>query len=612
MITQDHTILSWVEGYKINFSKPVKQQYLPDVSNYNDSERVHFLEEINHLLHIGAISLCEPCIGQYISKIFLLPKSNGTKRLILNLKSLNKNIDTNHFKLEDLRTALKLMSKDCYMSTIDLKEAYYLIKIHPSSRKYLRFIYEHKIYEFNVLPFGLNTAPYLFTKLMKPVMRLLRLAGLTSTIYLDDLWLMANSFNECSYNINTSIKLLQSLGFIINFQKSNTIPSKSCKFLGFILNSHKFIITLHEAKIRYIIDSIIEFMKLKRCKIQKFAQIIGLLVSACPAVEYGWVYTKEFERYKYLKLKDDCDYNKYMNIPKSLHNDFTWWLKALVNPSHRIRDDNYALEIFSDASTTGWGGAYAGETASGQWSQEERAHHINYLELLAAFFSLKIFAKDNHDCQILLRIDNTTAISYINRMGGVQYPHLTNLTKCIWQWCESRKIFIFAYYIKSSENVVADKESRRVHPDIEWSLTDDAFRRITDTFGIPEIDLFASRVNKKCLHYVSWHRDPDAYAINAFTIDWSEHYFYAFPPFSIILKTCRKIITDKSKGIIIVPMWPTQPWFPLFSKLLVSDMIYFKAADNVIISTSSSHIQQGLTLVAGVLSGVRYYENKFR
>ena len=76
------------------------------------------------------------------------------------------------------------------MSTLDLKDAYFLIRIHDTSRKYLRFIFNDRLYEFNVLPFGLSTAPFVFTKIMKPVIKLLRSCGYMSTVYLDDILLM--------------------------------------------------------------------------------------------------------------------------------------------------------------------------------------------------------------------------------------------------------------------------------------------------------------------------------------------------------------------------------------------------------------------------------------
>lgn len=490
------------------------------------------------------------------------------------------------------------------MSTMDLRDAYFLVKIHPDHKKYLIFKWDNQTYEFNVLPFGLNTAPFVFTKIMKPVVKLLRSKGHLSTVYLDDFFLTAQSYDNCLENVNDTKIILTSLGFLINERKSQLVPSKVCKFLGFIINSEKFQVSLPPEKITRIKSEIEKYLALKRCKIRDFASFVGLLTSACPGIEYGWLYTKNFERCKFLNLNYTNDYDKYMTIPNTLVPDLLWWKNTIDRAVNTIKTDEYCLEIFSDASMTGWGVACGVETASGQWSVTESSQHINYLEILAAFFGLKIFAKDLTDCQILLRIDNTTAISYINRMGGIQFPHLTDVTKQIWQWCERRRLHVFASYIRSSDNTVADAESRKVHPDIEWELADFAYQKIIHTFGHPVIDLFASRLNKKCSTYVSWHKDPDAIAINAFTISWSQTYFYAFPPFTMILKALRKVITDNAKGIMVVPYWPTQPWYPLFKSLLVSEPLQFKASNNLIISHDSSNrnIHAKITLVAGVLS----------
>lgn len=563
------------------------------------------VDTIQNLESIGAISECQPCSGQYISRVFMIPKPNGKMRFILNLKGLNKFISTKHFKLEDIRTALKLISKECYIATLDLKDAYFLINIHPESRKYLRFIIDGKMYEFNVLPFGICTAPYIFTKLMKPVVQLLRSCGHISSIYLDDLFLTGQTYQECVQNIETTQMLLEALGFIINHEKSVKIPSKSCKYLGYIINTHKWQLSLPTEKRNRIKLELENLKKLKRCKIRKFAQLIGLLVSACPAIEYGWLYTKQLERLKFLNLQENGDYDRYMTLPRSLLPDIDWWLNVIDHSVLKIRNDKYSLEIFSDASTTGWGAACNEQTASGQWSNSELLLHINNLELLAAYFALKVFAKNCYDCQILLRVDNTTAVSYINRMGGIQYPHLTKVTKDIWQWCESRKIFVVASYIKSAENTTADKESRRSHPDTEWELSDTGFRKIIDKFTVPQIDLFATRINKKCKIFVSWHKDPEAFAIDAFTLDWSRHSFYAFPPVAVILKTLRKIITDKAIGIVVVPDWPAQPWYPLYMRLLSSDFIKLKSNYVIIPNCSNRNIQIHTTLVAGILSGRR-------
>lgn len=171
---------------------------------------------ISHLIDINAVTECQPCNNQFLSHIFLAPKPNGDKRFILNLKCLNKFITTSHFKLEDIRTATKLLSAKCVMIKIDLKEAYFSVSIHKNYRQYLRFQWQNKLYQFKVLPFGLCTAPYVFTKLMKPVIEHLRCQGITCTVYLDDILLIFDNHTEANQGTKIAINLLEYLGFTIN------------------------------------------------------------------------------------------------------------------------------------------------------------------------------------------------------------------------------------------------------------------------------------------------------------------------------------------------------------------------------------------------------------
>ena len=83
----------------------------------------------------------------------------------------------------------------------------------------------------------------------------------------------------------------------------------------------------------------------------------------------------------------------------------------------------------------------------------------------------------------------------------------------------------------------------------------------------PEVDLFASRVNAQVDCFVAYRPDPHASHIDAFTISWSDMTFYAFPPFACLGKVIRKIITDKSRGILITPDWKTQYWFPMMDRI---------------------------------------------
>lgn len=604
-LTSDTTILQFIKGYKIPFSRKVVQFHVPKIKNFSEKEIIDYKLVIQKLLDCGAISRCEPVKGQFLSPYFLREKPNGDKRFILNLKKLNEFIDPPHFKMENIKTVMSLVSIDDYMATLDMLDAFMMIAIHEIFKKYLRFLFQNQLYEFNCLPFGLNVSPYVFTKLLKPVINYLRAKGYKSVFYLDDIYLLGKTVKECNENVSTTMDLLLSLGFLFN-KKCELKPEKIQKFLGFILNSERMILTLPEEKIHKVTKFSKYFLTKDKFKIREFAKFIGTLISICPATKYGWLYVKLLEREKFLALrKFNNNYDKSMSISEECKKDIKWWKTNVENVSAPIKRSNYVLTVFSDASLTGWGASCEDNKTHGWWNNKESSLHINELELIAAFYALKCYAKDYENCEILLRIDNTTAISYINRMGGIQFPNLNKIARKIWQWCESKNLIIFASYIKSKENVIADKESRVLTIETEWELNQNQFNMLKSRFGKFDIDLFATNINKKCEKFVSWHRDPESFVVDAFTIRWHQYYFYAFPPFSLILRVLNKIINDKATGVLIVPHWPTQSWYPLFKSLLMETPIYLSPKSDLLLSPfrEPHPLCDKLTLVAGKLYG---------
>ena len=117
--------------------------------------------------------------------------------------------------------------------------------------------------------------------------------------------------------------------------------------------------------------------------------------------------------------------------------------------------------------------------------------------------------------------------------------------------------------------MLADKESREAYSDTEWKLNPKLFDCLVTLWGTVSVDLFASRLNYQLKPFLSWRPDPEVMAIDAFSLDWREQYLYAFPPFSLINRVLQKVEQDQSQGIIIVPMWNTQVWFPRLLHLLI-------------------------------------------
>ena len=89
------------------------------------------------------------------------------------------------------------------------------------------------------------------------------------------------------------------------------------------------------------------------------------------------------------------------------------------------------IYIECDASLAGWGASCGGQSANGQWSILEAHNHINYLELLAAVYALQAFVPNLRDIHVRLKLDNSTAVAYINKMGGIKSPSLNSLSRTL-------------------------------------------------------------------------------------------------------------------------------------------------------------------------------------
>ena len=130
---------------------------------------------------------------------------------------------------------------------------------------------------------------------------------------------------------------------------------------------------------------------------------------------------------------------------------------------------------------------------------------------------------------------------------------------------------------------------------------------LVEKFGPFCIDLFASRLNYKEPKYVSWKPDPLALFVDAFSRSWNDfNKFYAFPPFSLILSCIHKITTDKARGVLIIPLWPTQSWFPKILGMLVAEPLLLpKNVLNLPFRPAQTHnLNNSLYLLACPLSGI--------
>ena len=194
--------------------------------------------------------------------------------------------------------------------------------------------------------------------------------------------------------------------------------------------------------------------------------------------------------------------------------------------------------------------------------------HNNCLELLGGAFAVKAFGKASKDIHNRLRMDNTTAMSYINKMGGTHSHTLAKMLCSLCQWCLRRGIVLSAEHLPGSQNAIADRESQTFHSSAEWQLHKTVFQNILTLLGQCQVDLFATCLNQ-LPQYVSCRPDPSAMATDAFQVCWTNLDAYAFPPFSLVGRCLQKVRPEQSTLIVVAPVWPAQAWYPLLLELLL-------------------------------------------
>lgn len=571
-----------------------------------DSAMLKFLEQ-------RIVELCAPGGHGFLSNIFPTIKRDGTARVILNLKELNEYMDHIHFKMDTLKDVLPLIHQNCHFMSIDFKDAYFSVYVRPEDRNWFKFTWRNSTFRFTCLPQGLTSAPRIFTKLLKPVLSHLHKLGIFVSCYLDDCIFIADSADVLGSNVLYALHLFDSLGLTVNPHKSVLEPTQEIEFLGVVLNSVDMTATLTPRRRKHIKAQGSLLLNKDVISLLELSSFIGMAVASDPAVELAPL------RYKYLEIirnKELARHHGNYNSPVILDNHaqglIKWWINNIDSQTKSLRSSPHQLELFCDASLTGWGAVVGNARTAGHWAHDE-LDHINCLELKAILMGLQSLCKDNWGTHIRLRSDSVTALTCLDRCGSTKlYLHV--IVEQIFEWALSRGITLSTQHIQGLHNTEADKLSRLKNMDAEWMLLPHIFQSISQLYYTPDVDLFATRINTQLPAYVSWKPDPCAIHVNAFTMTWSNKNFYAFPPFSIISRVLQKLQEDEATVMVILPLWPTQVWFPTALRLLTAPPVLLPRLPLVLPQnpTLTHPRSQVLILTAMVLSGNRTKVAAFR
>ena len=417
--------------------------------------------------------------------------------------------------------------------------------------------------------------------------------------------------------LRITVGLLESLGFLINWEKSVTTPSKVMEYLGMIIDSVRMSFALPPVKVLEVRKMCEKAITAGQVSLRDVASILGNFTWAIPTIPFAQSHYRSMQRFyiaESQKAKGNLNVKCALSAGSKL--DLEWWVENLERANGKeffpkIPD----MEIYSDASLSGWGAICNGVTTRGPWTTEQTNMHINSLELLGALFALQSFAKDSHGLSIKMHLDNSTAVSYINKVGGTKSAELTGIAKELTNFCEQRRLSITANHLAGVLNIEADKESRAISDSSDWMLDRSVFANVQKIWQT-DIDLFSSFWNAQLPAFVSWRPQPESSAVNAFSIGWGGCFGYAFPPFALIPKCLEKIRREKANIVIVSPVWPAQPWFPVLLELACDVPLLLKPSSTLLVSAKGEPhpllVTGALQLAVWKLSGTNSAGRDFR
>ena len=429
-----------------------------------------------------------PSFGFY-SRLFVVWKTSGSWRPVIDLSTLNLFVDVSRFKMETIQSVLLSVRQGDWMASIDLKEAYLQIPIHPESRHFLRFVAHGQVYQFTALCFGLSTAPQVFSRVMAPVSAILHSWGIRMRRYLDD-WLVQSSSRDSLLNdLQVVLDLCRELGIVVNPEKSHLEPSQVIQYLGVVIDAQSFRASPLPDRIARLRSTAGEFLSSTDPPASTWLSLLGMLSSLSHLIPGGRLWVRSLQLCLH-RSWDRVDQSTRIPWSPDCLRDLRWWLHVpRLSFGVSLQQVSPDLDFWSDASDVGWGAHLGLLIASGLWSLEERLLSINARELLAVRRGLLHFQSSLVGRTISVFCDNSTAVSYIHKEGGTRSPFLNSLAQGILRWAESSSIRLTPQFIPGSLNMLADSLSRPHQlPYTEWSLNPEVFRSISRLWPV-QIDL---------------------------------------------------------------------------------------------------------------------------
>ena len=359
------------------------------------------------------------------------------------------------------------------MAKIDIKDAYRLIPVHPQDRRFLGISWQGTVYVDCQLPFGLASAPAIFSAVAQALEWILRARGVRHIIhYLDDFLILgAPNSPECANALDITLHTCAELGVPLAPDKIEG-PTPSLRFLGIQLDSTSLSLSLpmdRLVELRGMLDMWVSRKVIREPK--QFQSLVGHLAHATQVVPLGKAFLANL-----FPLAQTLQPGQYRRINAPSRRDLAWWQTICatwsgVSAQQLLLLNDPAHHLFTDASGS-WGcGAWSlPNWLQIPWQGNLNAASIAIKELFPIVVACAVWGNLWHHQYILCHSDNTAAVAYVNKLYAKD-PVASHLIRCLAYFQALFDFRIRAVHISGHLNVGADDLSRdraaaflRAHP----------------------------------------------------------------------------------------------------------------------------------------------------
>ena len=460
-----------LEGKKPDFTS-IMENYKSATLLYRGKAESQIVKE----LELGNYFLC-PSRPKVTSSLGAIPKQNGSIRLIHDLSrpagGVNKFIESSSCSYNTVDMATKLMKPSCFLSKVDLKAAYRSVPIHPDNYDYMGISWSFQTHTkskrvFMVdskLPFGCKKSCQVFQALSDAVARMLERRNVTVINYLDDILIISDTKQQNWLDLDTTINLLVSLGFDINWEKVSP-PSQCVNFLGVQIDSVDRTLTLPPDKLSNLKQLITKWQVKKRASKKEILSLAGKLNWACRVVRGGRTFLRRVIDIS-AKLKAN-HHRTWLNL--EFRKDLEWWsvgLSKFHGFTHFVDDiPPPTQDLKTDACLVGGAGIFNSDWFYVNFKvdcPDYQDAHINCLELLTVLIAARRWGHLWRQKHMRVWSDNSATVSAVNK-GTSRSPLFMSCLRELFWLSIKHDFLLTACHIRGEDNVLADMVSRLHSP----------------------------------------------------------------------------------------------------------------------------------------------------